>query len=173
MNWGRDHMREQLAKMPSEDAVQNVVHFPADAAQPRYAKSSALDLISRAATMMRDLESRAAKSEARARALAESVIEKLELAEVRIREADAARAQAEDNVDRLNARLQEAERELARTEAQIVAGESELAAAERLVRAAQARAIESERAVSQIEDAIRSQLITLECNLTEQPRRAA
>jgi chromosome segregation ATPase len=187
MNWLREHMRDQVAKAPSGDGAQNVVHFRSDGAQARNEASSALDLVSQAASVIRGIEERAAESEARARALAEAALEKLEHAEIRIRDAETARMQAEDTLVRLSARLQEAERELARSQARATAAENRLADAEyklsaaenRLadaeykLGAAEVRATHSEKAVNQIEDAIRAQIVGLQRNLTTRKRSAA
>jgi chromosome segregation ATPase len=173
MNWLREHMREQVAKAPSGDHAKNVVHFPADTAPPRNDPSTALDLVSQAASVIRGIEERAAESEARARTLAESALEKLEQAEIRISDAETARIHAEDTLVRLSARLQEAERELARTQARLVAAENRLADAEYQLRAAEARATQADNAVNQIEDAIRAQIVGLQRNLTARARNAA
>jgi chromosome segregation ATPase len=173
MNWLREHMRDQLEKSPSGDNAQNVVHFPADTAPPRTGPSSALDLVAQAASVIRGIEERAAETEARARSLAEAALEKLEAAELRISDAEAARFHAEDALVRLGARLQEAERQLARTQALLVAAENRFADAEHQLRAAEVRANQSEKAVGQIEDAIRAQIVGLQRNLTARTRNAA
>jgi chromosome segregation ATPase len=174
MNWLRDHMREQLAKAPSAEVAQNIVSFPGDArASSREEGSAALDLVSQAAGVIRGIQDRAAESEARAKALAECALEKLELAETRINDAEAARARAEATLSHLIGRLQEAEQELTRTQSRIAAAENQLVNAERQMRAAEARAIHAEKAVSQIEDAIREQLMGLQRNLTARSTRAA
>jgi chromosome segregation ATPase len=173
MNWLREHMRDELTKAPSGDHAQNVVHFPADAAPPRNGTSSALDLVAQAASVIRGIEERAAETEARARALAEAAVEKLERAEIRISDAETARIHAEDTLVRLSARLQEAERELARTQSRLVAAENKLAEAEYQLHAAQVRATQSDKAVVQIEDAIRAQIVGLQRNLAARSRNAA
>jgi chromosome segregation ATPase len=164
MNRVREHMLEQFENAPSVDHAQNVVQFSADTAQHR--TSSALELVSQVASIIRGLQERAAETEARARSLAESALERLRQAETRINDAETARARAEDTSARLGARLQEAERELERTQARIVAAENKLADAEHQVRSAEARAIQAEKAVTQIDDAIRTQLLGLQRNLT-------
>src|SRR5580693_1603039 len=164
MNRLREHMLEQFENAPSGDHAQNVVQFSADTTQQRTA--SALDLVSQVASIIRGLQERAAETEARARALAESALERLRQAETRINDAETARARAEDTTVSLSARLQEAERELERTQARTVAAENKLADAERQVRSAEARAIQAEKAVTQIDDAIRTQLLGLQRNLT-------
>jgi chromosome segregation ATPase len=157
-------MLEQFENAPSGDHAHNVVQFSADTTQHR--ASSALDLVSQVASIIRGLQERAAETEARARALAESALEKLRQAETRINNAETARAHAEDTTVGLRARLQEAERELDRTQARIVAAESKLADAEHRARSAEGRAIQAEKAVTQINDAIRAQLLGLQQNLT-------
>jgi chromosome segregation ATPase len=67
---------------------------------------------------------------------------------------------------RLSARLQEAERELEHTQARVVAAENKLAHAVHHVRSVEARAIQAEKAVTQINDAIRAQLLGLQRNPT-------
>jgi uncharacterized coiled-coil protein SlyX len=114
------------------------------------------------ASIIRGLQERAAETEARARALAESALERLRQAETRINDAETARARAEDTTARLGARLQEAERELERTQARTVAVQNKLADAEHQVRSAEARAAQAEKAVTQINDAIRAQLLGLQ-----------
>jgi chromosome segregation ATPase len=174
MNWLREHMRDQLTNPGSIDFGQNIVSFPGDIpAASRYETSSALDLVSQAAGVIRGIQDRAAESEARAKALAECALEKLQLAEARIHASEAARGLAQDTLSKLNARLQEAERELARTQSRIASAENQLANAERQMRAAEARAINAEKAVNQIEDAIRTQLVGLQQNLAGRSVRAA
>jgi len=174
MNWLREHMRDQLMNAAPADARQNVANFPGDpAAALRHGTSSALGLVSEAAGVIRDIQERAAESEARAKALAESALEKLQVAVTRIQSAEAARDAAQKTLTRLSGRLQEAEQELGRTQSRIVATERRLADAERQMRAAETRAANAEKAVSQIEDAIRTQLVGLQKNLTGRSIRAA
>jgi chromosome segregation ATPase len=174
MNWLREHMRDQLANAASNALGQNILSFPGDTpAVSRHDTSSALDLVSEAAEVIRGIQHRAAESEVRAKALAECALEKLQLAEARIQSAEAARGLAQETLSKLSARLQEAERELTRTQSRIAAAENQLANAERQVRAAETRAINAEKAVNQIEDAIRTQLVGLQRDLTRRSTRAA
>jgi chromosome segregation ATPase len=156
-------MLEQFENTPSGDHAHNVVQF-ADTTQ--HHTSSAVDLVSQVASIIRGLQERAAQTEARARALAESALDRLRQAETRINDTETARARAEDSMVRLSARLQEAERELERSQERIVAAENKLADAEHQLRSAEGRAIQAEKAVSQINDAIRAQLVSLQGNLT-------
>jgi chromosome segregation ATPase len=174
MNWLREHMRDQLMGAASTDARQNVANFPANAAAvSRSGTSSALDLVYEAAGVIRGIQERAAESEARAKALAEGALEKLQVAVSRIQSAEAARGSAQETISELSAKLQEAEQELARTQSRIVSAERRLADAERQIQTAETRAVNAEKAVSQIEDAIRTQLVGLQKNLTGRSIRAA
>src|SRR5271169_2020826 len=160
-------MRNHLGNAASTELRQNVLSFFSDTpAGSRRDTSAALDLVSQAATAIRGIQSRAADSEARAKALAESAIEKLQLAEARVCAAEAQRDLAQEALSKLNMRLEEAEREVARSRSRIAAAEAELANAEPHMRAAEARAINAEKAVAQIEDAIRTQLVGLHRNPT-------
>jgi hypothetical protein len=94
MNRLREHMLEQFENAPSGDHAQNVVQFSADTTQQR--TSSALDLVSQVASIIRGLQERAAETEARARALAESALDRLRQAETRGRQDISAKA----NVDK-------------------------------------------------------------------------
>jgi hypothetical protein len=148
--------------------------FPGGTAAPsRDAGSAALDLLSQTAGMIRAIQDHADESETRARALAERAIEKLHLAEVRVQSAEAARGAAEETLSQLRARLEEAERELTQTQSRNAAAEIQLTNAEQRVKAAEARAISAEKAVNQIENAIRTQLVGLQRNLTRGSARAA
>jgi chromosome segregation ATPase len=175
MNWLREHMmRDQLANAASSDSGRNVLNFPGDTpSTSRYDASLALDLVSQAAEVIRGIQDRAADSEARAKALAESALEKLQLAEARIHSAEAARGLAQETLSKLSARLHEAERELARTKSRITAAVAQLANAEQHMKAAETRAFNAEKAVNQIEEAIRTQLVGLQKNLTGRSIRAA
>jgi chromosome segregation ATPase len=174
MDWLGQHMRNHLGNSASAELRQNVLSFPGDVSDgSRRDTSAALDLVSQAAAAIRGIQDRAADSEARAKTLAQNAIEKLQLAETRISAAEAGRDLAQEALSRLNMRLEEAEREVARTRSRIAAAEAELADAENHMRAAEARAINAEKAVTQIEDAIRTQLVGLHRNLTGQPFRAA
>jgi chromosome segregation ATPase len=174
MNWLREHMRDQLTNAASSDFGQNILNFPGDTpAALHNNSSSALDLVSEAAGVIRGIQDRAAETEARAKALAESALEKLQLAEDRIHSAEVARELAQETLTKLSARLQEADREISRTQSRIATTEGQLANAERQMRAAENRAVNAEKAVSQIEDAIRSELVGLKRTLTGRPVRAA
>jgi chromosome segregation ATPase len=163
----------------SGDFGRNILNFPGDApATSRYdassaLASSALDLVSQTAEVIRGIQDRAAESEARAKALAESAIEKLQQAGARIDAAEAARGLAQETLSKLSARLDEAERKLARTDSRIAAADAQLANAEQHKRAAETRAFNAEKAVRQIEDAIRTQLLGLQKNLPGRSIRAA
>jgi chromosome segregation ATPase len=160
----REHMLQQFENAPAGDPTHNVVQFSAETTQQH--TSSALDIVSQVASIIRGLQERAAETEARARALAQSALERLRQAETRTNDAETARTRAEDTMVRLTARLQETERELELSQARIISAENKLADVERRVRSAEARAMQAENAVTQINDAIRAQLLGLQRNPT-------
>ena len=135
--------------------------------------SSALDLVSEAAGVDQGHTGTRGEIGSPRQSLAESALEKLQVAVSRIQSAEAARGSAQETLCKLSARLQEAEQELARTQSRIAATERRLADAERALQAAETRAVNAEKAVSQIEDAIRTQLVGLQKNLTGRSIRAA
>jgi septal ring factor EnvC (AmiA/AmiB activator) len=174
MNWLREHMRDHVAPAASVDSPENILTFPGGTAAPSRGDAlAALDLVSQAAEVMKRIHDDAVDTEARARALAESAIEKLHGAEARVQSAEAARSAVEEALSKLRARLQEVERELTRTQARCGAAEKQLADAEQRMRAAETRAIDAEKAVNQVEDAVRVQLVGLQRNLIRGSARAA
>ena len=166
-------MRDHVTSAASGESWENILNFPGGASPAQHDASAALDLVSQAAEVIRGIQDRAIDSENRAKALAESAIEKLQVAEARIQSAEAARSAALESLSKLRVRLQDAERELTRTQSRIATAEIQLANAEQRVSAAEARAINAEKAVNHVEDAIRTQLIGLQKNLTKGSARAA
>jgi hypothetical protein len=155
-----ERMRDQPTNAATMDLGNNILNFRCDtAAALGYDTSAALDLVSEAAGVIRGISDRAADSEARAKALAESALERLQLAEARVCSAEAARDLAEASLSKLNARLEEAKRELTRAQSRIATVEAQLAKAEQRMSAAEMRAVHAEEAVHQIEEAIRTQLV--------------
>ena len=133
----------------------NVLRFPSPP-PPARGGSSALDLIYQAADVFAGIEDRARDTEARARALCQSAIERLQLAEQRVAAAERARREAVDHVGR---KLEEASRALAHAKSRIEAAEARAAAAEARALAAESEAQTARRALAQVEDAIRSRLL--------------
>jgi DNA repair exonuclease SbcCD ATPase subunit len=169
-----ERMRDQTTNAATMDFGSNILNFRRDAAAAlRYDTSAALDLVSEAAGVIRGISDRAADSEARAKASAESALERLQLAEARIYSAEAARDLAEESLSKLSVRLEEAKRELTRTQSRIETAEAQLAKAEQRMSAAERRAVHAEEAVHKIEEAIRTQLVGFHRDLNGESVRAA
>ena len=167
-------MRDQPTNAATMDLGKNILNFRRDtAAALRYDTSAALDLVSEVAGVITGISNRASDSEARAKALAESALERLQLAEARIYSAEAARDLAEENVSELSTKLEEAVRELTRTQSRIATVETELAKAGQHLSGAELRAVHAEETVHQIEEAIRTQLLGLHKDLTGESAQAA
>jgi chromosome segregation ATPase len=174
MNWLREHMRGHITAAARTEPEENILDFPGHPPlSPGQQAPAALDLVSEAAEMIRGIQDRAAKTEAQARALAESAMEKLKLADARIQSAEAERNKAQEALSKVSARLREAEGEVARTRSRIAALEAQLANAEQRVKSAETRAVRAEKAVEHVEEAIRTQLLGLQTNLTGGSSRAA
>ena len=116
----------------------------------------ALDLVYQAADVFRGMEQRARETEARARSLCNTVIEKVRRAEMRAEAAEYAHRtlmiDAEDKLRHASRALEEAQRHLE-------AKEDQLTAAEFRAQAAEVEAREAKQALSLVEEAIRTRLL--------------
>jgi septal ring factor EnvC (AmiA/AmiB activator) len=153
MAWLRQHMRDHIADSGPIDQIEKVFPFPkAPVCSPESEGEAALELVYRAAEVIRGIEDRASVVEARARSLAEDAVEKLQVATNCIESLETGRRETEK-------RIQETESALERAEARIAAGEDQLSQAELRARTAETRASEAEKALIRIEDAIRTHLL--------------
>jgi chromosome segregation ATPase len=146
MAWLRQHLRGQSDDAGPIERTDKILQFPdAPPRSPEDRGKETLDLVHRAAEVIRGIEDRA-------RGLAEDAVEQLQRANARIQSLEAERRAAET-------RAHEAEEALKRAASRIAAAEEQLAQAERSARAAETRAIETEKALVRIEDAVRTRLL--------------
>jgi chromosome segregation ATPase len=146
MAWLRQHLRGLSDDAGPIERTEKILPFPDPPARsPEDRGQETLELVHRAAEVIRGIEDRA-------RSLAEDAIEQLQLANNRIQSLEAERRAAE-------ARIQETEDALKRATSRIAAAEEQLAQAERIARAAETRAVETEKALVRIEDAVRTRLL--------------
>ncbi len=163
MSWAKQHLRDHLRDVASKESTQNILNFPDPTLDVSSRNASeAFDFMSEAAAMIEFLKDRAAECEARAKALAESGFKNLHDAKNRTQTAEAERDRTQEELCKVRERLEYAERELTRTRSRMTTAEFQLANAEKHIKAAETRAIKAERAVSEIEDAIRTQLVGLQ-----------
>ena len=114
------------------------------------------------------LENFAAEREAHAESLANRAIEKLMIAEERVRSADSARRAAEAEITEFkekvgkefNVKLQEIGNAMEQAASRIAATEAQLTAAEQQANAAEMRATEAENALKRIEAAIQTRILS-------------
>ncbi len=126
---------------------------------------AALDMVTEAAAAIRQLEEQASEAVARARSIADAVVEKLEVANSRADRAERAQRRAEAEAVELGAALNAAREEIESLQMQLAARDSELSAtrqraeqAEWRADDAESRAQEANAAIDRIVDAIRTQL---------------
>jgi hypothetical protein len=140
---------------PADDLAANILHFappqPGDSGA-----STALDLVYQAAEVFTGMEVHARETEARARSLCQSAVERLQLAEQRVEAAERARRDIIHDVD---GKLQEASRALQQAQSRFESAEHHAAAAEARALAAETEAREARRVLAQVEEAIRSRLL--------------
>jgi hypothetical protein len=139
---------------PASDDADNVLNFPQ--ASERDSGATALELVYQAAEVFTGMEDRARDTEARARSLCESAIERLHLAEQRIEAVERSRR---DIIHDAGEKLQDASRALKQAQLRIEAAERQAAASEYRAQTAEAQAHEARRVLAQVEGAIRCRLL--------------
>src|SRR5260221_14669880 len=107
MQWLQEHMRNHIDGEPSFEPAEKVVSFPRAPAGPvQRQDTDAVDLVYQAADMVRGVQERAAQIEARAEDLVKRAIEKLQIAENRIRSAAVEQRAAEAGLNEAGARIE-------------------------------------------------------------------
>jgi hypothetical protein len=155
-----DIARLNIARLTAVSAKRRLMALTPISSAPEDALGAvALDLVHRAAQLIRGIEDRSADIGGRARSLVQRA---LQLAEARVRTAEAERQSA---VDAAAAKIQELEIELAQTQARCTTAEIKISAAEMRAKVAEARASEAMSAITQIEDSLRNEIF--------EPRRDA
>jgi len=158
-DWLREYMRDRIANYSAVDSVEGIL----DSRRPPYSAknpgAAALDLVYQAAEIIGDVDNYAAEKQARAETLAKQAIEKLKIADDRVRSAESVRLTAETEIKELSDRLQEAEKVIEQTASRMAATEAQLSTAEQRAGTAELRANEAEDALKRIEEAIRTQIL--------------
>jgi chromosome segregation ATPase len=113
-DWLRKHMRQHIANSSVNESTDNVLDFRPASNSPKNQGAVALDLVYQAAELIGDIDHRATERHARAEALAEQAIEKLKIADDRVRSAESARHAAEaalkEYKDSVETKLEEIEK---------------------------------------------------------------
>ncbi len=143
------------AARPAGESADNVLTFPLPFERDS-SGATALELVYQAAEVFTGMEDRARDTEARARALCQSAVDRLHQAEQRIEAAERARR---DIIHDAGVKLQDASRALKQAQTRIAAAEQQAAAAETRALLAEAQAQEAKRVLAEVEEAIRSRLL--------------
>lgn len=160
LEWLHKHMRNELSDpTPIERAADSIAGFKRPSKFAPTRARTALDLVERAAELVRSIEDNASDIQSRARGLAEDAIKRLQSAENQIKVLEEKQAAAEAHINEVNARLHEAEGALKRERARVQAAEDLLPRLEMRAKAAESRAEECENALARIEFAIRSKIL--------------
>ena len=117
---------------------------------------TALNLVYQAAEVFSSMEDHARETEARAKSLCKSAVERLELAEKRVEVAERARREIINEAD---CKLQDASRALKQAQSRIEVAEDRLTAVEFRAQAAEAEARETKKVLALVEEAIRNRLL--------------
>jgi hypothetical protein len=167
-NWLRERMREFVANSSEVVSGDNILNFRRETSTAKSPGAAALDLVYQAAEVIGDVEKVAAEREAHAESLASQAVEKLKIADERVRSAESARRAAEaeitefkEKVEReFNVKLQEIENAMEQAASRLAATQAQLTAAEEQANAAESRATEAENALKRIEAAIQTQILS-------------
>src|ERR1035437_5569742 len=166
-NWLPEHMRDHIANSSMVDSADNILNFQRPPYSAKNPGAAALDLVYQAAELIGDVDNYAAERQARAENLAKQAIEKLKIADDRVRSAESGRRAAEaeikefsDRVEKeLSVKLQKVEEAMERTASPMAATEAQLSAAEQRAGTAELRANEAEDELKVIEEAIRYRIL--------------
>ena len=170
-NWLQDYMRAHIGNHSAAGSAENKLGLRRPPNSEMSPGAAVLNLINQAADVLRDIDDHAAERHARAETLAKQAIEKVEIAEARVRSAESGRLEAEAETKEFSDRLREVEKVMEQTASRIAATEGQLSAAEQRARTAEMRADEAEDALKRVEEAIRTQI--LEKGFGGSSRRAA
>src|ERR1035441_6644816 len=169
-DWLREYMRDRIANYSAVGSAENILSLRRPQNSETSPGAAVLNLIYQAADLIRDVDDYAAERHARA-ILAKQAIEKVEIAEARVRSAESGRLAAEAETKEFSDRLQEVEKVLEQTTSRVAATEAQLSAAEQRARTDEMQADEADDALKRIEEAIRTQI--LEKRFCDSSRRAA
>jgi hypothetical protein len=153
MNQPATRPRNDLARLTAVSAKRKLMAVAPTSSPPEEALGAvALDLVHRAAQLIRGIENRSTDIGGRARSLVQRA---LQLAEARVQTAEAERQSA---IDAAAAKIHELEIELQQTQARCTSAEVKISAAEMRAKVAEARASEAMSAITQIEDSLRDEI---------------
>ena len=134
VDWLREHMRDHIANNSAVDSAEDILSLKRPPNSETKPGAAALDLVYQAAELIREVDNYAAERQARAETLAKQAIEKLEIADARVRSAESVRLAAEAEIKELRDRLQEVEKVMEQTASRMAATEAQLSAAEQRAR---------------------------------------
>jgi len=160
LEWLRERMQDHNLRSAPMGRSEGVLRFPsASRSAGTKAGDAALELVYRAAEVVRDIEDRASENEKYAKTIAEKAVEKLQFAERRIQELETERRTAERFLKEAAEKIRAIEEDLKLERTRVAAAETQLHHIELRASEAEALAKESETALARIEEAIRTQLL--------------
>jgi len=153
-SWLGEHMRDHMAGAHSAGTAKRTLPVRRTQASPLKQETALLDLVQRAADVIRDVEQSAIDMKVRAQDLAGQ----LHLAQDRVEDAERERQAVETEFKTAKARIEQIEEALIQAEVRISTIETQLSDAELRASMAEARANEADSAFDRLESAIRTQL---------------
>ena len=165
-NWLREHIVANIERSGIPDSAENIITLGSSLYPPKNPGAVALDLVAHAAEVIGNVDSYVAEKQARAEALAAQAIEKIKIADDRVRSAELARREAEADIQKFKEtteafsdRIQELEKAMELASSRMSDAEAQLSVAEQRAKNGEMRANAAESAVKGIEEAIRVQIL--------------
>ena len=158
-DWLREYMRAHIANSVVPESAENNQKRGRPPNPETGLGAEALHIVNKAAEFIADIDKSAAEKEARAETLATQAIQRLEIADGRVRSAESARLAAKAEINELSDKLQQALMAMEQMASRMSDAEAKLSAAEQQTKTAEMRANDAENALKRIEEVVRTRIL--------------
>jgi hypothetical protein len=167
VNWPQEQMQADIANSGAPDAAESIITPGSSLYPPKNPGAATLDLVTRAAEVIGNIDNYAAQKQARAEALVVQAIGKIKIAEDRVRSAELVRRAAQADIQEFKEttekafsdRIEELKHATELAASRMSNAEAKLSAAEQRTKKAEMRAIEAEKALKRIEEMVRTRIL--------------
>jgi chromosome segregation ATPase len=158
-DWLREYMRVHIANSGVVEAKESNEKPGRPPDSETKLGAEALYIVNQAAEFIAEIDRFAAEKQARAETLANQAIQRLEIADGRVRSAESARLAAKAEINELSDKLQQALTAMEQMASRLADTEAKLSAAEQRTRYAETRASDAEKALKQVEEVVRNRIL--------------